>query len=207
MTIIFYALGAVAVITLFWFLTGLKHIQAVSTGEIIGERSETALILIDLQTVFWERGPYFEKAKSMAKDAIVEEINRAKEYGYPIIAVRHEWSIASTKLIARMFMKGQGIEGTAGTELLDTFRNLADHELIKRVQDAFESGELDELLKRYKVGKLRLVGLDFNYCVQKTALAARNRCYEVLVIESATLASTSKERTLKCLSKHDVHVQ
>lgn len=70
----------------------------------------------------------------------------------------------------------------------------------KRVQDAFETGELDTLLDSSDVGKLRLVGLDMNYCVQKTALAARNRGYEVTVVKEGTLAAAPTESATKRMS-------
>ncbi|UWR78391.1 isochorismatase family protein (plasmid) [Phaeobacter inhibens] len=63
---------------------------------------------------------------------------------------------------------------------------------------------MDALLKRYDVGRLRLVGLDMNYCVQKTALAARKRGYEVTVVKEGTLAATQTESAEKKMSSAGV---
>lgn len=90
-------------------------------------------------------------------------------------------------------MKGRAIEGTDGTEIAERFSSLPQHVIVKRVQDGFETGELDVLLKRFDVGKLRLVGLDLNYCVQKTALAAVNRGYDVTVVKGGTLSAAPTE--------------
>ena len=123
------------------------------------------------------------------------------------MAVRQEWSIPSTKAVARLTMKGQAIEGTAGTALAKPFEELADHVLIKRVQDAFETGELDTLFAELGVGHLRIVGLDRNYCVQKTALAARGRGYGVTVIKDGTLAAAPAQRAEQQMTANGVLLQ
>ncbi|MEZ5721383.1 MAG: isochorismatase family protein [Paracoccaceae bacterium] len=104
-------------------------------------------------------------------------------------------------------MKGQAVAGTPGTQMAKPFDGLADHEVVKRVQDAFETGALDDLLATLDVGRLRLVGLDFSHCVQKTALAARNRGYEVTIVRPATLSATSTESAVKRLSARAVILQ
>ncbi len=192
-----YLLALAALAPILWLGNGVRQIGAVSKGAPIGDRSGTALLLIDLQTVFWDHGPYDDKAKSEAKSAILAEVAAARADGIPVIAVRQVWSIPSTKVIARLTMKGQAVEGTPGTEIAAPFDGLFDHVLIKRVQDAFETGELDALLETLDVGKLRIVGLDMTYCVAKTALAARQRGYEVTIVTQATLAANqaAAERT------------
>lgn len=177
-----------------WLAVGVRKIGAISRGKPIGQRTEEALLLIDLQSVFWDRGPYSDAAKQSAKDAIMREIDMAKAQRRQVIAVRQEWSVPSTKAVARLTMKGHAIEGSDGTELAKSFAGLADHVLVKRVQDAFETGELDALLAKLGVGRLRIAGLDFGYCVLKTALAARNRGFKVTVVKKATLSAGSGER-------------
>lgn len=199
--------GIAALIALLWIAGGIRRIGSVSDGDQIEKREGTALILIDLQEVFWDHGPYKTHDKAEAEAAILEEINAAKESGCPVIAVRQEWSIPSTKIIARLTMKGQAIAGTPGTQLAHPFAHVADHVLVKRVQDAFETGELDALLAQLDVGRLRLVGLDFNYCVQKTALSARNRGYHVSVNQRGTLSAGSTAQTVKRMEANGVVLQ
>ena len=189
-----------------WLANGVRQIGAVSPGVPIGSRPGTALLLIDLQSVFWDEGPYEDAAKEDALTAILAEVAAAKAENLPIIAVRQEWSIPSTKIIARLTMRGQAVEGTPGTQIAEPFEGLADHEIVKRVQDAFETGELDRLLERLDVGKLRIVGLDLRYCVAKTALAARQRGYSVEVVTRATLCvnRTAGDETRKLLSSNAV---
>ena len=174
---------------LVWLGRGAAQIGAVSTGTPIGQRPKKALLLIDLQTVFWDHGPYDEATKTAAHAAIVAAAQAAKAAGTPVIAVRQEWSIPATKLIATVAMQGQAVAGSPGTELAAPFAGLADEVLVKRVQDAFETGELDRLLARLDVGAVSVVGLDFNYCVAKTALAARERGFDVEVLQQGALAA------------------
>lgn len=199
-------LATVVLLVILWLGNGIRRIGAVSVGDTISDQNGSALLLIDLQSVFWERGPYSNAAKEGAAGVILSEVEAAKAQGHPVIAVRQEWSIPSTKAVAKLLMKGQAIESSDGTEIADVFTSLPDHVLIKRVQDAFETGELDALLKGYGVGRLRLVGLDLNYCVQKTALAARNRGYEVTVVKEGTLAAAPTESAEKKMSSAGVAV-
>lgn len=199
-----YLVAIAGLLGIIWLVLGVRKIGAVSRGKPIGEREKEALLLIDLQSVFWDHGPYSDAAKQSAKNAIMREIDAAKAQGHHIVAVRQEWSIPSTKAIARLTMKGQAIEGSAGTELAEPFAGLVDQVLVKRVQDAFETGALDALLAKVGVGKLRIAGLDLNYCVLKTALAARNRGYEVIVVKDGTLSAAPGERTEKQMAAHGV---
>ncbi len=188
-----FALAAAVLLLILWLGQGVRRIGSVSVGERIPDRPESALLLIDLQSVFWDHGPYSKTAKEQAATNILKEVEAARAQGHPVIALRQEWSIPSTKAVARLAMKGQAIAGSEGTELAERFASLPQHVLVKRVQDAFETGELDRLLERLNVGKLRLVGLDLNYCVQKTALAAANRGYDVTVVKAGTLSVASTE--------------
>lgn len=198
--------SAVALFAVIWFFNGIRLISRVSSGRSIGKRSKTALLLIDLQTAFWESGAFSEPEKEAAKKRILNEVQSAKEEGMPVIAIRHVWSIPSTKAVAHMFGKGLAISGTPGTELIEPFKELVDHVLVKRVQDAFETNELDKLLGKLDVGVVRILGLDTNFCVAKTATAARQREYEVEIVLNGVLSANHKkaEQTLLQLQKQNV---
>lgn len=202
--ILAYGVAVLFLVVIVWLALGIKRIGSVSHGEPIKDRDGAALLLVDLQSVFWEQGPYSDTEKRTAQAAIHREVEQAKTQGIPVVAVRQEWSIPSTKAVARLTMKGQAIEGSAGTELADVFDSLPDMVVVKRVQDAFETGELDEIFDKLGVGALRIVGLDMNYCIQKTALAARNRRYDVTIVKDGTLSAAPTEATEKRLAAHGV---
>lgn len=202
-----YFIGATALVAGIWLANGVRRIGAISSGKPIGDQSGTALLLVDLQSVFWDRGPYSEASKSAAKAVILREIDAARASGFPIVAVRQEWSIPSTKAVARMMMKGRAVEGTAGTELAEPFAGLVDHVVVKRVQDAFETAELDALFEKLRIGKLRILGLDLNYCICKTARAARNRGYAVTVVKDGTLSAAPSQRAVQRMTSSGVALQ
>ena len=52
-----------------------------------------------------------------------------------------------------------------------------------------------QLLNTRQHAQLRIVGLDFNYCVLKTALAARARGYAVTVVTDGTLAAGKTDKS------------
>lgn len=181
-------LASILIAALVWLGAGAARIGAVSTGPTIPPRNGEALLLVDLQTVFWESGTYNAVDKVAAQRAIDAEVDAARSNGSPVIAIRQEWSLPATKILARLTMKGQAIAGTEGTELAAPFRGIADHEIVKRVQDSFETGELDTLLEQLDVGQLRIVGLDGQYCVAKTAQGALARSYKVQLVMPGILA-------------------
>lgn len=169
----------ILIAVLLWLGFGVARIGAVSTGPKIMPCDGAALLLVDLQTVFWENGPYSAADKAAAEQAILAEIEVARSNDIPVIALRQEWSLPATKVLARLTMKGQAVAGTAGTELSAPFQGVVDHEIVKRVQDGFETGALDQLLAQLGVGHLRIAGLDGQYCVAKTTQGALSRGYQV----------------------------
>ncbi|WP_424944794.1 cysteine hydrolase family protein [Aliiroseovarius crassostreae] len=177
---------------LLWASLTYRHIGSVSTGKRIGDRPGSALLLIDLQQDFWDSGQYDEAEKARATGAIHTAISEVKTLNRPVVVIRQEWSTPSTRLFARLFMKGQGIAGRPGTQLADPFTGIGDHEVVKRVQDAFETGALDQLLARLDVGHLHIAGLDAAFCVNKTAQAALARGYQVTVIADGVLGALPK---------------
>lgn len=202
-----YVLGLAALTVVLWLANGVRIIGAVSKGEPIGQRPGAALLLVDLQTVFWDDGPYTDDEKSLTKAAILKEIAEMKAAGGEVIAVRQEWSIPSTRAVAWLTMAGQAVEGRQGNEIAAPFQGLADHVLVKRVQDSFETGDLDDLLERLDVGRLRIAGLDLNYCVGKTALAARARGYDVTIIDRAALAAAESGKMRDRLTDQNVRFE
>ncbi|MCR9085403.1 MAG: cysteine hydrolase [Rhodobacteraceae bacterium] len=189
-----WVLAGLITLPILWLGFGIWQIGRVSAGARIPERSGTAVLMIDLQTVFWRDGPYGAADKARIEAAVRAHVAAAKRAGYPIIALRQEWSQPATRAVARVMMRGKAIAGTPGTELAAPFQGLADHELVKRVQDGFETGALDPLLADLDVGQLRIMGLDGEYCVARTAIAALARGYEVaLCVDAIATARPGKQ--------------
>ncbi|UWQ04199.1 cysteine hydrolase family protein [Aliiroseovarius crassostreae] len=147
---------------------------------------------MDLQEDFWNSGQYDEADKTQATQAIRAAVTRAKSEDHPVITLRQEWSTPSTRTFARIFMKGQGLAGQPGARLASPFADMGKYEVIKRVQDGFETGALDTLLDQLDIGHVQIAGLDAAFCVNKTAQAALARGYKVTLLQDGTLGALPK---------------
>ncbi len=189
-------LGVVSVLV--WFGFGIRRISAVSKGQRIRPRNGEAILLVDLQTVFWTNGPYDKLQKETAARVIRKRLEAAKTSGHPVIALRQEWSLPATRMLARIAMKGQALAGHPGTEVATPFFSFVDDEVIKRVQDGFETGALDALLAERDIGVLTIMGLDGEHCVSKTAQAALNRGYTVRIVPDGILTARTHRHEAVC---------
>ncbi len=93
MPLLFACLAAMSILLL-WLGLGIRRIGAVSPGTPIPDSGGTALLLIDLQEVFWDQGPYSKAAKAQAEPSILEEVRVAKAQDIPVID--HSWRRAIT---------------------------------------------------------------------------------------------------------------
>ncbi|SLN65169.1 nicotinamidase/pyrazinamidase [Roseovarius litorisediminis] len=176
-----------------WVTFTIRYIRRPTQGPAIAPRPGSALLLVDLQGVFWNDAHYDAQTRARVEAAVLREVALARQKDQPVIVLRHEWSTLSTRLLARLTMNGEAIRGTAGTGLAPPFSEVADQLVIKRVQDGFETGELDVVLRVLRIGTLKIAGLDGEHCVAKTAQAALNRGYDVALIRDG-IASIHPDR-------------
>ena len=171
-------LGAVAL----WLWATLRYIVRPTPGRRIEPRPGTAVLLIDLQEVFWTDASHDAATRARVEAAVAREVALAQQRDQPVIALRQEWSGIGPRLVAKLLFRGKAVTGSAGTGLAAPFVGMADNVIIKRVQDGFETGELDAVLAALTIGRLRIMGQDGEHAVAKTAQAALNRGYEVELI-------------------------
>ena len=159
--------------------------QIVSTGEPIPEYDnlKSALLVIDLQESSTGRMTETEEY-SPESNQYIEKINQIIKHSTDknitviyICAITDNWLL--NLLNARMK------KGTIGTRLDSRLIKVSDYLLYKNKWDSFSNPELDAILKREQIGRLYIVGLDVNYCIKNTILAAVNRGYEVFAIDDA----------------------
>lgn len=192
-------LALACVAALVWFIITGGYINRVTKGHPIPDRPGHAVVLIDLQSCFWTDATYSAAQRKRVEAGVAQLVTSARDNGDPVIALRQEWSHPSTRLMSRLFMGGTALAGGTGTEMAQPFASLADHQIIKRVQDGFETGALDRLLADLNISRLTLAGLDGLYCVNKTAQAALNRGYDVTLCDAAT-ATTDPAKFAKVKS-------
>ncbi|MFA6408432.1 MAG: isochorismatase family protein [Candidatus Paceibacterota bacterium] len=63
--------------------------------------------------------------------------------------------------------------------------------LIKRVNDGFYDGKLEEVLHRFRTGRLLLMGINASFCVMETAGTAIELGYEIVTAHTLTTNTTS----------------
>lgn len=189
MTYLVITAAAAAAIIVLWLAMSLRHAMSVSSGRPIAtaERPGTALLVVDVQPDFL--GLYESTARGRALDEVRGAVARARAEGWPVIAIRQGWQTPGMRFVARIFSGGRGLAWRPGTEVLPEVAAVADHVVNKRVQDSFETGELDDLLRGLRVGRLVVTGLDGCACVRTTALAALRRGYKVTIVERAVLST------------------
>ena len=189
MTYLVVCTGAATAIILLWIAMSVRHAMSVSSGRPIdtAERPGTALLVIDVQPDFLDL--YEAATRGRALSETRNAISRARDKGWPVIAIRQGWQTSGMRCVARVFSRGRGLAWRPGTEVLPEVAAAADHVVNKRVQDSFETGELDALLRRLRVGHLVVAGLDGCACVRTTVLAALRRGYDVTIVEGAVLST------------------
>ena len=168
-----------------WLWASARSMTRASYGPKIGPRAGTAVVLVDLQTVFWNDARYSPTLRARVEAAVAREVALAQHEDQPVIALRQEWSGPGPRLMARVLRQGKAVQGSAGTELAPPFAKMADHVVVKRVEDGFETGELDALLDVLGIGALRILGCDGEGAVARTAQGALNRNYRVTLVADA----------------------
>jgi len=191
-----------------WVWCAARHMVRASQGAMVPERAGVALLLIDLQDSLWTDAQHDAATRARVEAAVAREVEMARHRDQPVIAIRQEWQGVMPRLIARLTRPGAPMRGGRGVELAAPFHGLADHVIIKRVEDGFETGELDILLEILRVGRLRLMGRDGCAGLARTAQAALNRGYEVELVRDgiATADSAAFESVIEALRSQGARI-
>lgn len=179
-----YSEGVVIVgfAVLLWIWLRARALKRPSLGPMIEPRPGTAVLLINLQDVFWNEAHYDADQRARVEAAVAREVELAKLADQPVIALRQEYSDPGYRVVARLLHKGEAIRGGAGLGLAEPFVGMADHLVTKQAQDGFANRELCTVLRALRVGRLRILGLDGEHDVAKTAQGALNRGYRVELV-------------------------
>ncbi len=185
---IWAALAILAGLVGLWLWVTARYMVRATDGPTISPRAGTALVLIETQHAFWTDTHHDAATRIRIEAAIEREVELARHKDQPVIALRQEWRGLGPRLIAGKTRRGAPLRGGADTGLADPFQGMADHVIIKRVEDGFETGELDQLLAVLQVGRLRLAGRDGAHAVARTAQAGLNRGYDITLVRDAIAA-------------------
>ena len=176
------------------------------TGRVQPRRADEALVIVDVQNDFCDRG-----ALAIAHaDEIVEPINRlAREFS--LVVATRDWHPPDH----RSFVTQGGpwpvhcVRGTAGAELHPQLERGAINEVVDKGQapaldgySAFENTALEAFLRTHGIRRLHVAGLALDYCVKHTTLDAIRLGFAVVVHRDATraVAAEDGDRTLEELA-------
>jgi len=178
------AIGLMAGLFAIYMWRSWFYLSRSTTGPVIEGRNAEALLLVDMQAPLWGAKDPSTLCDSVIK-AIAREAALAQSRSSPVIALRHDWWGFGPKLIARFLYPDTLVPNTKA--LAAPFADLPDHLVVKHAPDGFETGELDIVLRVLNVGRLRIAGQDRLGSVTRTAQAALNRGFDVVLVKDAII--------------------
>ena len=161
-----------------------------------------ALLIIDMLNDFVREGAPLEVPETRRViPAIQEEIEKARQEGYPVIYVgdAHEPDDQEFK---RFGWPPHAVRGTAGAGIIDELKpSGGDIVLEKTTYSGFYDTRLDHVLKTLGVDTIRLTGCVTHICIMFTASDAVLKGYAVEVVRAgvAGLAPEDHEAALRIM--------
>jgi ureidoacrylate peracid hydrolase len=174
---------------------------------------KTALLIIDMQNAFLERGATLERAKGRDLIPRLNELIRAcHEKGIPTIFTRHAFrhDRSDIGLFAQFAPEIYAAKPTLtdGAPDADIYPEVeqqkGDIMVPKRAYSAFEGTDLDLLLKIKGIDTLIIGGVDTVFCCESTARSARHRNYRVIFLSDGTETSDQPDMGWGAISARDV---
>lgn len=151
-----------------------SELKTDTSGPDAARAGKTALLVIDLQNDYFERGafPLWEAEATAAR--VGDAIRRARAAGIEVILVQHV-----AKATAPFFNAG-----TPGAEIHPAIRAAAPDApvVVKHAADSFHETVLEETLRARGVTRLLVCGMMTQNCVTHTAISRAAEGYEVAVI-------------------------
>jgi nicotinamidase-related amidase len=150
-----------------------------------GLNTRTAILVVDMVGDM-----FFHQTLSRQRPSLVAAINALTEAGraagYLVVWIRPEYEADLSD--APLEFKRRGIHiaiaGSAGPELLADL-NIAsrDHVVVKKRYSGFFGTGLDDYLRRERVGRLLVVGVNTHACVRMTAIDAYQHDYDIVIVK------------------------
>ncbi|MBN1822911.1 MAG: cysteine hydrolase [Endomicrobiales bacterium] len=176
----------------FWWMSGVtkgEQIPAYSPGR-------SALVVIDIQegiTGSLSKNEGFRGQSEEFIGAVNRVAAEAKAMRLPVIYVKH----VNTDPVFNFLSGGLLARGSPQAEIDGRVIILSKNVFAKQKMDSFSNREFGAFLKKNKVEKLYITGLDAAYCVDRTVKGALNRGYAVTVIEDAVISDTEHKKRRK----------
>lgn len=134
-----------------------------------------ALILIDIQNIYFTEGIYHLYCPEKAANNAAKVLEKFRKTNKPIIHIRHMFNGV-----------GYQEEPAFLREFHESVKPLADEIIIeKNYPSAFLETNLRQKLQELEIGELVIAGMMTHMCIDTTTRAAQDYKYSVKVIEDA----------------------
>ncbi len=138
---------------------------------------KTALILIDIQNDYFEKGTMTLVGSDKASENARLVLEKFRAESLPIIHIQH----IATKPTATFFLPN-----TKGAEIHDNVKPLGQEKLIiKHYPNSFRETELLDYLKSKNITDLVICGMMTHMCVDATSRAAKDFGFNIVLIGDA----------------------
>jgi len=193
-------LGIVLIVFIGYIIYVYFNTNSISKGVAIQQykNPNTALLVIDIQEGITGKYSVY-KAHADQAPAFIKSVNKvilmADSLRVPVIYIQQQtenWLLNwnDDYVLAK---------GAPGVVLDHRLEIVSENIFTKPISDAFSNPELIEFLLAHKVNKLIISGLDIAGCAFNTTMAAKNRGYEVLVIEDAVISRNQELKEEKLI--------
>jgi len=189
------AIGILVVVFAAYLTFMVFKATSVSTGEpiSINDRTETVMLVIDVQEGITGKDASESSLKDQSSTFIPrlnEAIVLADSLEIPVVYIQQQtdnWLLnwGSDYVMA---------EGAPGVEVDKRVTVLSNNFFTKPYSDSFSNPELDAFFNSQNTRKIFITGLDIAECAGRTARAALNRNYEVVVVEDAVISATEEQK-------------
>jgi nicotinamidase-related amidase len=159
------------------------------------ENMKTALIIIDIQNDYFDKGTMTLVGSDKASENARLLLDRFRTDSLPIIHIQH----IATRPTATFFLPN-----TKGAEIHDNVKPLGQEKIIvKHYPNSFRETELLDYLKSKNITDLVICGMMTHMCVDATARAAKDFGFNIVLIGDAC-ATKDQEINGQIIKAEDV---
>ncbi|CAN8259145.1 unnamed protein product [Cochlearia groenlandica] len=180
-------------------------------------RTDTALLVIDMQNDFIEEGSVMQvKGGKSIVPNVIRVVELARKRGILVIWVvrEHDPRGRDVEIFRRHLYDsektGPTVKGDVGAELVDglIIREEEDYKIVKTRFSAFFGTNLHSFLQTSEITKLVIAGVQTPNCIRQTVFDAVELDYPyVTVITDATAAATPEIHTANILDMKNIGVK
>ncbi len=159
---------------------------------------KTALILIDIQNIYFTEGAYLLFEPELAGQQAKKVLEEFRSNGLPVVHVKHVFHTENYKEDSEYLNEIHAAVFPAGNEKI----------IMKQHPNCFWHTDLLEYLQSLEITDLVVLGMMSHMCVDTTVRACQDYGYQVTVIDDActTKPLSWKGKEMDASSVHNVYM-